>query len=189
MSNQPITVLEVNGISYQAKGSFMFETLANKKYSSTNRNNDKIKGFNTIYQELLDESIEALVKFWDCAVAHLAQRPSYDAIVEALTKKVEEEGTTVNLLRGALEVLDESAFFKRNSQKFWNNGKLAVKLSKTEEEKEEAEEANEMLRAMYKDLMGYYPGEKPKEQPVQAPQVERPAIQEAVTNQPTHSNF
>ncbi|WP_019169012.1 tail assembly chaperone, partial [Staphylococcus intermedius] len=75
----------------------------------------------------------AIVQFWDCALAHLKQRPTKEEIQEVIQDVIEKEGTTLGLLQGAIQVLGESGFFKEEFKMYWFQMTQGPKMVKQEE--------------------------------------------------------
>ena len=62
-----ITVLNINGEDYKARGSFYFDQKA-EKYATEDKEGNVVDGFSNIYQDLLNRKTKALYQFWDCAL-------------------------------------------------------------------------------------------------------------------------
>lgn len=148
-------VLNVKGKEYEAKCNFLFERTADTKYGTLNKQtNKKEGGFEAIYTGLIEESNEAIVQFFDCALASYRDKSlTIEAIEDAIIERIEEDGDTRPLIREILNAVDESGFFKRVVQKFWKNVELMKKIgSKDKEEKEQMELAYSRMKEMYQEL-------------------------------------
>ncbi len=69
---------------------------------------------------------------------------------------IERENDTLNLLQGALDVMNNSGFFKQKSRLFWTQMNQAPSLAK-EDEKEGAKAGIEMMKNNYKEIMTVAP--------------------------------
>lgn len=152
---EPITELEFKDAKLKAKGTFMFDIQA-EKYAKEGEKGETSSGYHQILQGILNRRTLAIVEFWDCAVAHIKNRPSKEEIQEVIQDVIEKEGTTLGLLQGAIQVLGESGFFKEEFKMFWFQMSQAPKIVK-EEEKEEATKAMEFMKETYKTLTGKEP--------------------------------
>lgn len=152
---EPITELEINDITYKAKGTFMFDIHA-EKYAKEDSEGNEVSGYHQIMQGILNRKTTAIVEFWDCALAHIKQRPSKEDIQDAILKVIEEKDGTIGLLQGAIQVLGESGFFKEEFKMFWFQMNQAPKLVKGED-KEEAKNALPFMKATYTTLTGKEP--------------------------------
>jgi hypothetical protein len=128
--------LNVNGKQYEGKVSFKFSEVADKKYAKES-DQGETDGMHVIYSQLLEGNTAALSSFWDCALSHHKQRPTVEAIQEALEEQGEEDDFD-NLFKDAFTAMDESGFFKKRRNNFWKNLELFEKFVKTEDEKEAA---------------------------------------------------
>lgn len=149
--------LTINEKDYYAKTNFKFERTANEKYSEKMDGNE-VGGFMSIYLGLLQYSNEAILQFWDCALAHYKKdKPTLDEIEEALDKRIEEDGDTEKLLKEAFGVLDESGFFRKQVKSTWKELTAEQKPADDEtpeeaKERKEQEQATEMLKKRRKEL-------------------------------------
>lgn len=133
-----MTFLTIDGKEYEAKCTFKFERLADKKYSEEDKDGNKTGGFMSIYMNLLDYSNTHLLAFWDCALDYLVKdKPSLESVETAIEKRIEEDGDTEKLFKEAFKAVDESGFFKRKAKNFWNDFEMMKESGKTKEEKEQ----------------------------------------------------
>ncbi|MBT2860996.1 hypothetical protein HIR68_11840 [Staphylococcus coagulans] len=151
---EPITELEFKDTKLKAKGTFWFDIEA-EKYAKEDKEGNS-SGYHEILQGILNRKTIAIVQFWDCALAHIKNRPSKEEIQEAIQNVIEKEGTTLGLLQGAIQVLGESGFFKEEFKMFWFQMARAPKLVK-EENREEAENALPFMKETYTTLTGKEP--------------------------------
>lgn len=150
-----ITELKINGEEYKAKGSFFFDQRA-EKYATEDKEGNTVDGFSNIYQDLLNRKTKALYEFWDCALAYKQNGPSFEEIGQAIEEVIEEKGTTLELIQGALTVLSNSGFFKEQTGQFWKQMNAGKKMAK-DEDKETVEEGIKFMKENYKDIMGEEP--------------------------------
>jgi Phage tail assembly chaperone protein, TAC len=128
--------LNVNGKQYEGKVSFKFSEVADKKYAKESEQGET-DGMHVIYSQLLEGNTSALSSFWDCALSHHKQRPTVEAIQDALEEQGEEDDFD-SLFKDAFTAMDESGFFKKRRNNFWKNLELFEKFVKTDEEREAA---------------------------------------------------
>lgn len=156
---KPITTLNINGKEYEAKATFFFDKVA-KKFSTeeTDENGKKVKspGFNVIYGGILERETDSIADFWECATAHEKVKPSREDIETAIMEEIEKSNDTINLLQGALKVMNDSGFFKQKSRLYWSQMQKAPKLAK-EDDKETTKAGIEFMKENYKEIMGAYP--------------------------------
>ena len=156
----PITELTINGEEYEAKGSFMFDKKAKEFATDTKdeKGNDvKTPGFNVIYNGILERDADALANFWECALAYKGKRaPKRQEIEEALQEVIEENEDTLELLQGALDVMNNSGFFKQKSRLFWSQMNIAPTMAK-KDEKETTIAGIDFMKNNYKEIMGQLP--------------------------------
>ncbi|MDW3788507.1 tail assembly chaperone [Staphylococcus sp. LKG3-1] len=150
-----ITVLNINGEDYKARGSFYFDQKA-EKYATEDKEGNVVDGFSNIYQDLLNRKTKALYQFWDCALAYKQKGPSFEDIMVKIDEVIDEKGTTIELIQGALSVLSNSGFFKEQTGQFWKQMNAGKKMAK-EEDKETVQEGIEFMKENYKDIMGEEP--------------------------------
>lgn len=156
----PVTVLEINDEEVEAKATFLFDKVA-KKFSKTetDENGKEVvtSGFNAIYNGLLERDTEYVADFWECATAYLGKKaPKREQIEDAIMEYIEQHDDTIDLLQGALDVLNNSGFFKQKSRQFWVQMNTAPKLVK-EDEKETTVNGIEYMKDSYKNIMGAEP--------------------------------
>lgn len=156
---KPITTLNINGKDYEAKATFFFDKVA-KKFSTeeTDENGKKVKspGFNVIYGGILERETDSIADFWECATAHEKVKPSREDIETAIMEEIEKSNDTIDLLQGALQVMNDSGFFKQKSRLYWSQMQKAPKLAK-EDDKESTKAGIEFMKENYKEIMGAYP--------------------------------
>lgn len=155
----PITKLNINGKEYEAKATFFFDKVA-KKFSTeeTDENGKKVKspGFNVIYGGILERESDSIADFWECATAHEKVKPSREDIETAIMEEIDKTNDTINLLQGALQVMNESGFFKQKSRLYWSQMQKAPKMAK-EDERESMKAGIEVMKENYKEIMGVDP--------------------------------
>ncbi|WP_168193862.1 tail assembly chaperone [Lysinibacillus sp. SGAir0095] len=144
-----MAILEINGQEYEAKGSFAFARKADDllgTIAEKSKTGKQEGGLNNLLGELIDgaKDLDALMHFWQCALAHEKKIKLTD-IESALEKRIEEEGT-LELIKEAYAVIDESGFFKRAVEKFWSNVDIMSKIeSDDEKENQQYQLAIEMM--------------------------------------------
>lgn len=159
----PITTLKINdgekSYEVEAKATFFFDKAA-KKYSeeTTDEKGQTITtpGFTVIYNGILERDTDAIAKFWECATAYLKTPPTREQIELALNDVIEEKQDTLELLQGALEVLNNSGFFKQKSHLFWKQMNMAPKMAK-EDDKESTKTGIEFMKSNYQEIMNEEP--------------------------------
>ncbi len=155
----PITTLKINGKEYEAKATFFFDKVA-KKFSKeeTDENGKKVKssGFNAIYGGILERETDSIADFWECAIAHEKVKPSREDIETAIMEEIDKTNDTINLLQGALQVMNESGFFKQKSRLYWSQMQKAPKMAK-EDERESMKAGIEVMKENYKEIMEVNP--------------------------------
>ena len=114
----PITSLTINNEEVKAKATFMFDKTA-KKFATEQEDNkgrkQTISGFTNVYNALLERDTVAIVDFWECATAYLGKSaPKREDIEAEIMEIIERENDTLNLLQGALDVMNNSGFSSRN---------------------------------------------------------------------------
>ncbi|MBT2680054.1 hypothetical protein J7E38_13650 [Bacillus sp. ISL-35] len=145
--------LEINGKEFEAKCTFRFERLADKKYSEKDNDGNDVGGFHGLYTNLLQYSNKHLLAFWDCGLEYLGKdKPKLEDIEAAIEQRIEEDGDTEKLFKEAFNAVDESGFFKKQAKSYWKNIEAYKKTGKTEEEKAEREQQTEMLFQMRKEM-------------------------------------
>lgn len=156
----PITTLTINDNEVKAKAVFAFDKKAKKFAEDTTDKDGKTvttPGFNAIYNGILERDTDAIANFWECATAYLGKNaPSRDEIEEALFEVIEEKEDTLELLQGALEVLNNSGFFKQKSRLFWTQMNKAPQMAKGED-KETTKAGIEFMKENYKEIMNVEP--------------------------------
>lgn len=148
---ESIRELEIKNEVVEAKGSFLFGERA-KEYSTKDKDGNETPGINAIYLGLVQRKSDALLNFWNCATAHQGKFKETH-IKQALSEVIEEKEDTIELIRGAIETLEESGYFKQEIKGFWLNVKQNHKAVKGEEAKEEAKASAQSLVDMYDAVM------------------------------------
>ncbi len=151
---EQIKTLTINGKEVEAKGSLMFDIEA-KKFSEKDKENTN-PGFNVIYNKLVNKDTEAIFDFWQCATAHLSERPTKEQLADAITKVIEDKEDTLELLAGAIDIMTNSGFFKQKTRQYWVQMNKGVKMVKSED-KEQMKVGIELMTENYKDIMGEEP--------------------------------
>lgn len=156
----PITTLIINDEEIKAKATFNFDMKAEKfteEREHENGKKEKVPGFNAIYNGILSRDTKSVADFWECATAYLGKKaPKREEIQDALMKVIEEKDDTIELLQGALDMMNNSGFFKQKSRAYWSQMKQSIPMVK-EEEKESTKHGIEMLKNSYKEIMGELP--------------------------------
>lgn len=144
-----MTTLTIKDTNITAKGSFFFAKRADERYKSVDEVDGKkleTAGIESIYLGLLQRETYALVKFWDCACANYPQvNISVEDVEQALSEIIEQENDTIFLLKEALQVLEDSGFFKQQIKTFWNNFFMMTTRGTEEEKAERLDKYNMML--------------------------------------------
>lgn len=163
--NEPVKVLEIKGKDIEGKGTFLFSERA-KQFGKKDKDGNEGDGLNAIYTGLLQSKTESIVDFWECcaAVDKTIQRKHVE---EAIFAVIEENEDTIELLQGAIDILDNSGFFKRDTKTFWLNVNQSYRAAKPEEgqtiqeAREAAKEHSKMLKIMHQAIVT---GEEPEEE-------------------------
>ena len=143
----PITELEINGEEVEFA----------KDEQDENGKTTKVSGFNAIYNGILERDPIAIADFWECATAYLGKNaPKREDIEQTLMEIIDEKQDSIELLQGALQVLNHSGFFKQKSRLFWTQMNSAPSMVK-EEEKESTKNGIEFMKNNYKEIMGELP--------------------------------
>ncbi len=154
---ESIKELVIKDQQVEAKGSFLFGERA-KEYATKDKDGNETPGINAIYLGLVQRRTDALLNFWDCATAHVTRFKKSD-IQKALAEVIDEKEDTIELIRGAIEVLEGSGYFKQEIRGFWLNVRQSYKQAKPEdgqtkeEAKEAAKESAQSLVDMYEAVM------------------------------------
>lgn len=129
--------LTIKDKEIEAKCTFGFQALADKKYSKKDEPSDEDNGFESIYMGLIEFDNKALVAFWECATVYLtkSERPTVDDIQQALEARFEEDGDSEKAVKEAFQAIDESSFFKKKASKFWSNMEMMKEFGDTEDER------------------------------------------------------
>lgn len=156
----PIKVLTINGEEIKAKATFLFDKKA-EKFATEDKDNEgkttKVAGFNNIFNGLLERDTNSIADFWECATAYLGKNaPSREDIEKALIDIVNEKDDSIELLQGALDILNNSGFFKQKSRLFWTQMNIAPTMVK-EDEKESTKNGIQFMKDNYKEIMGEEP--------------------------------
>lgn len=145
--------LTINGTEHEAKCTFRFSKLADKKYSKKEKDTDPDNGFGSIFGGLVEFDNNALVAFWDCALDYAPKdKPKLEEIEDALMARFEEDGDTEAAFKEAFKAVDESAFFKKQVQKYWKNVELMKDYGSNEEEKEKHKKMYDHMLAARKEI-------------------------------------
>lgn len=156
----PITTLNINGEEIEAKAVFAFDHKAKqfaRDEQDENGKTTKVSGFNAIYNSILERDSNAIADFWECATAYLNKKaPTREQIETALMEFIDNNGDTLELLQGALDVMNNSGFFKQKSRMFWTQMNSAPSMVK-EDEKESTKNGIEFMKNNYKEIMGELP--------------------------------
>ena len=135
----PITTLNINSEEIEAKTVFAFDHKAKqfaRDEQDENGKTTKVSGFNAIYNGLLERDTNAIADFWECATAYLGKKaPKREDIEDALMNIIDEKDDTIELLQGALDMMNNSGFFKQKSRAYWLQMNQSIPMVK-EEEKE-----------------------------------------------------
>ena len=145
-----IKELEIKGKDIEAKWNFAFARKA-KEFDDRDEEGNKREGLTKIYNGLLSRKTDSIIDFWECAAAKdkSIKREHIENAVEAI---IEEEEDTLPLLQGALDVLDNSGFFKQEIKNFWLNVQQGHKAADAEN-KEKMKASAEILKGMHKAIM------------------------------------
>lgn len=154
---EPIKELEIKGKDIEAKGSFAFSRKA-KEFDGKDEEGNKTEGLNKIYNGLLQRKTESIIDFWECAAAKdkSIKRQHIEDAIEAI---IEEQEDTLPLLQGALDVLDNSGFFKQQIANFWLNVSQGYKAA-DKEDREKMKASAGLLKGMHEAVVS---GEEPPE--------------------------
>lgn len=85
------------------------------------------------------------MQFWECATAYLKNPPTREQLEKAIDDFITESEDTLPLLQGALDKLNNSGFFKRESRSYWMTLHKAVSMSKSDD-KEMTKMGVEMMK-------------------------------------------
>lgn len=156
----PIKVLTINGEEVKAKATFLFDKKA-EKFATEDKDNEgkttKVAGFNNIFNGLLERDTNSIADFWECATAYLGKNaPTREDIEKTLMGVVDEKQDSIELLQGALDILNNSGFFKQKSRLFWTQMNIAPTMVK-EDEKESTKNGIQFMKDNYKEIMGEAP--------------------------------
>lgn len=148
-----MALLEIKGKEYEAKCTFKFDRLADKKYSEEDKDGNSMGGFMSLYMNLLQYSHKHLVAFWDCGLDYLGKdKPSISDIEEALEARIEEDDDTEKLFQEAFNAVDQSGFFKKQAKNFWKDFETVKEQGKTDEEKADNLKMYNMMIARREEL-------------------------------------
>ncbi|PTE43370.1 tail assembly chaperone [Staphylococcus equorum] len=156
----PIISININGEEIKARATFNFDMKAEKfteEREDEKGKKEKVPGFNAIYNGILSRNTKSIADFWECATAYLGKKaPKREDIEEALMKVIEEKDDTIELLQGALDLMNNSGFFKQKSRAYWLQMIQSIPMIK-EEDKETTKYGIEMMKNNYKEIMGALP--------------------------------
>ena len=155
----PITSLTINNEEVKAKATFMFDKTA-KKFATEQEDNkgrkQTISGFTNVYNALLERDTVAIVDFWECATAYLGKSaPKREDIEAEIMEIIERENDTLNLLQGALDVMNNSGFQAEITSILDTDEPSAIVSQRRE--KEGAKAGIEMMKNNYKEIMTVAP--------------------------------
>ncbi|MFP3356844.1 tail assembly chaperone [Planococcus sp. SIMBA_143] len=133
----------IKGKEYEGKCTFMFDKTADDKYNDTDAQGNKTGGFMSIYMKLLNDDLQGLAAFWDCAASNYGRnKPSVPDIQEALQEFVDDEEADVDgLFSDAFKAIHNSGFYKKKARKFWDQAEQMVEAEQSEEKKVQKEKA------------------------------------------------
>lgn len=155
---EAIKELELKGELIEAEGSFAFARKA-KEFDGKDEEGNKTQGLNTIYNGLLQRKTDSLVDFWVCAAAK-KKNIKREHIEDAIESVIEENDDTIELIQGALDVLDNSGFFKQEIANFWLNVSQGYKAAE-KENREKMKNSAQLLKGMHTAIVT---GEEPPEE-------------------------
>ena len=139
-----------------AKPSFGFARTADEKYGTYVKEIGRNKsGVNNILAGIVEGDVEAVVKFFDCGFAHLAERPTTEQIEEALEARIEKDGDVEPLLNDIYKAFATAGFFKKTTKEFWKNMELMQDFGATEAEKEQNRKAYDMMMERKTELKAH----------------------------------
>ncbi|AKS69757.1 hypothetical protein RN70_09725 [Staphylococcus schleiferi] len=161
----PVTELEIidgdKKYTVEAKATFFFDQKAkdfSEEKEEANGKKTTTPGFEVIFNKILFADQAALLDYWECALAYLGKdAPTREQISDALLKIINEKEDTLELLQGALDVMNNSGFFKRKARQFWMQiNYYGTKVSE-EEGKSDMQAGLKLLKESYKGIMGAEP--------------------------------
>ena len=156
----PITSLTINDEVIKARATFNFDITAEKftqKEEDEDGKKQTIPGFNAIYHGILARNSKSIADFWECATAYLGKEaPKRSEIEKALMDVIDEKEDTLELLQGALDIMNNSGFFKQKSLAYWVQMNQSIPMAKGDE-KETTKYGIEMMKNNYKEIMGVTP--------------------------------
>lgn len=154
--------LQHNEKIYTGKVGFGFLKTANEKYKTTNKTEigknedgtpktvtEDVPGFDSIYEGLLNFEHSALVAFWDCALSMCPNRPTIEAIEQALEDQMLDEDSVNRAFSEAFKGLDNSGFFSKAVRMYWKKSET-IKSMKSEDLPEDMKEMRTVLPQMVK---------------------------------------
>ncbi|MFP7199680.1 tail assembly chaperone [Lysinibacillus halotolerans] len=150
-----MVTLMIGGKEYVGKCNFMFDRTADEKYGNVDETSGKkVDGFSNIYTGLLNLDPNALLKFWDCALAYMhKEKPKLEDIEKALDERIEEDEDVLPAIQEAFNTIDESGFFKRQAKNFWKNIELMKEVGFKDKEEEKTFNASHRLMTEMKALL------------------------------------
>lgn len=152
-----MATLMIDGKEYVGKCNFMFDRTADEKYGTVDEESGKkVDGFSNIYTRLLELDPNALLEFWDCALAYMhKEKPKIEDIEKALDERIEEDEDVLPAIQEAFNTIDESGFFKRQAKNFWKNIELMNEVGfKDKEEAKQFELAQKRMKGARALLKG-----------------------------------
>lgn len=157
---KPITTLLINDEEIKAKATFNFDMTAEKfteEDIDEKGKKQKVPGFNAIYNGILSRNTKSIADFWECATAYLGKEaPTRKDIETVLMNVIDENEDTIELLQGALDIMNNSGFFKQRSRAYWTQINQSIPMVK-KEDKEATKHGIEMMKNDYKQIMGVLP--------------------------------
>lgn len=138
--------LTIGDKEIQGKPSFAFLKLADSKYGTFQEKTGKMTGgLMNILTGIVEGEVQAALEYWDCATAHLKDKPSSEKIEEALEQRIEKDGDTEPLLKEIYNELTNSGFFKKTVKEFWKNVEMMKDFGKDKEEKAQHKTAYDLM--------------------------------------------
>ncbi|MFJ8262720.1 tail assembly chaperone [Rummeliibacillus sp. NPDC094406] len=139
-------LLKIGDKEVQGKPSFAFLKLADAKYGTfQEKTGEMTGGLMNILSGVIEGDVQSAAKYWDCATAHLKEKPTIEKIEEALESRIEVDEDTEPLLKEIYSELTNSGFFKKTVKEFWKNLEMMKDFGKTEEEKADNKKAYDLM--------------------------------------------
>ena len=145
--------LTIEGKELEARTDFKFLKTANDRYNHEEKG-QKVGGLYSIYMGLMQQDIEYLAAFWDCALSHLIKdKPIREVIEEALEQRIEDGEDPEHIMKEAFRVLEDSGFFRAQIREIWKNVDRMANMGETEKEKKDNKEAVEMMQEKHEQML------------------------------------